>query len=163
MPYCTAAMVKDRADSLQGVDNAAFEGAIRWADARINGRLRARYPVPFATAPEEVAEVSADLAAYYYLFKRFIAGAEDTPVKAALELKQRAEQELALMLKGDITLTPPDAAAATSGMRSSSLGKTPSLQLFDGMNRPDICPPVAPLVPMMRSAPQTVDNMVGDL
>lgn len=166
MPYSDTAKIKSRAPvGLADLTNDEAAPAIAWADARIDGRLRARYVLPFTATPPELAEVSADLAAYFVLNERFIAGAEDTPVEAATELKQRAELELQLMAEGKVILAVDGTTATTtSGVRSSTYGTRPSLRYFDGYNRPT--PPVGqcpapPLVPMHQTAPEWIDNTGG--
>lgn len=166
MAYCVYTDVQARAGSLASLAEGAFTAAIAWADRRINGRLRALYAVPFSPVPDEIVEISADLAAYYILFKIFIAGCEDESVKAAQELRQRAETELQAILDKKVTLGVGDSPTPVkAGIRSSTYGSTPSLRNFDGLNRPDYdtCPAPAPLTAMRQTAPETIDSLAGDL
>lgn len=170
MAYSTYTTIKTRATvALSDLTAEEAAASIAWADARIDSRIRSRYTLPFASTPTELAEISADLAAYDVLRNRFLAGAEDASPEAAKELRERAESELALLAEGKITLAiGGTATAVSSGMRSSTYGATPSLRRFDGLNRPtydpaDYDPIPAPLTPMIQTAGEGVDSPGGAL
>lgn len=51
-------------DSAGTIDDAVLDAAIADAEARIDAKLRGRYTLPFATAPDELAPLAADIARY---------------------------------------------------------------------------------------------------
>lgn len=165
MAYATLAKIVSRSPvGLADLSTEDAAPAIAWAEARVNGRLRSKFSLPFSTVPDELVEIASDLAAYEVLRQRFIAGAEDTPPDAALELRNRAEEALDEILAGTVVLAVGETSAPVScGMRSSTYGTGRSLKNFDGLSRPLYDDPTGtPLAPMVRTAPQTVDSMAGD-
>lgn len=164
MAYATLDKIKARAPvGLADLTEEDAAPAIAWADARVSGRLRSRFALPFASAPDEIVEIASDLAAYEVLRLRFIGGAEDTPPDAALELRKRAEEALEEILAGTVVLAVGETSAPVScGMRSNTYGTGRSLKNFDGLSRPLYDDNTGtPLAPMVRTAPQTVDGMGG--
>lgn len=125
MGYSDAAKVIDRAEVLKTVQRHRIDSAILWADTVIDAHLSAQNAVPFAVSgvPPLVAEVSADLAAYYLLFKENMAGGEDKPVAGAVELYNRALALLNVVIGGGGAGVAGSAPQPTSCISSS---KAPS-------------------------------------
>lgn len=117
MIYCTTSQITARipalADALAGGQSVKFQAivdeAIAWAASTVNFYLARNYPVPFATAPEEVVQVAADLAAARVLRAAFSGGGEDRQPVLADGYEQDARSRLEQWRDGRATI-----AAATT-------------------------------------------------
>jgi len=139
MPYSDSTAVKARAKCLDEATSDEITAGIAWADSVIDARLAARYSVPFSSPPAIIVSISADLAGYYVIFEMNMAGGEDLPVDAALELKNRAYELLQQLQDGKMML-PVDSEADVSTLPPASiLGVNPEpgvLRSFDLVNVP---------------------------
>ena len=141
MAYSDSTAVKARAKCLDIADTDEVSAGIGWADSIIDARLSGRYAaqIPFSPVPPIIASISADLAGYYVIFEMNMAGGEDLPVDAALELKNRAYELLADLQDGKMVL-PVEAGAEVSALPPASiLGINPEpgiLRSFDLVNVP---------------------------
>lgn len=88
MPYCTQADILTQipADTLLqltddedtgGIDTSVVDGAIAWADGKIDAYVGKRHSVPLDPVPPVVNATSVDLAAYW-LYRRRGAVPEET-------------------------------------------------------------------------------------
>lgn len=139
MSYSDSTAVQARAKCLDAATPDELAAGIAWADSVIDGRLAARYTVPFTSPPAIIVSISADLAGYYVIFEMNMAGGEDLPVAAALELKNRAYELLQQLQDGEMVL-PVDSGADVSTLPPASiLGVNPDpgvLRSFDLVNVP---------------------------
>ncbi len=111
-PQALRALADDDQDGL--ADTAVVEAAIADACALIDARLRARYSVPFDSAPEVIRAAAAAIAIYLLLTRR-----RDS---APGEHRRRYEAALALLEQlalGRIALDAPQNDASTHLPRSS--------------------------------------------
>lgn len=141
MAYSNSDAVKARAKCLSVATSPEIEAGITWADSIIDARLTGRYQaqIPFSPVPPIIASISADLAGYYVIFEMNMAGGEDLPVDAALELKNRAYDLLADLQDGKMVL-PVEPGAEVSTLPPASIlsnNTAPGvLRSFDLVNVP---------------------------
>lgn len=155
MAYSDATAVKARAKCLDAAGSGELAAGIAWADSVIDARLSGRYQsqIPFSPVPPIVASISADLAAYYTIFEMNMAGGEDLPVAAALELKTRAYELLADLQDGKMVLPAAPGAEVSSLPAASILSNNTApgvLRSFDLVNVP--CTNLAPFTRPVRGS-----------
>lgn len=139
MSYSDATAVQARAKCLDAAEPGELTAGIAWADSVIDARLAARYSVPFSSPPAIIVSISADLAGYYVIFEMNMAGGEDLPVAAALELKNRAYELLEQLQDGKMVLPVEEGADVSTLPPATILGNNPEtgvLRAFDLVNVP---------------------------
>jgi phage gp36-like protein len=114
----------DSLDSLVPADKVAATWVgvkIAEAEREINGRLAARYTIPFATAPDLIVAIDMDLATYLCLRGNYTQ--EDGNVSGWVqEYYNRANGLLTKLENGTILLLDPGAVTDTSSIQSSTTG-----------------------------------------
>lgn len=146
MAYTTLEQVqlRSRSNLDPDVDGLALEATIEegivWADSKIDSRLGQRYRVPFASpVPSLIAQISADLAAYYALVEIYSGGADNQPTLLAQELKARAFEALTELAEGTASLPDGESGSVSSAsipLRANTTGTAGALAAFDLVNRP---------------------------
>jgi hypothetical protein len=120
MGYCTASDVKGRNHALlDDADSGDIASAIAKAQGIVDGMLRKGYPVPLSVVPEEIAGITADLAASSLLAD--IAGnngQNEEPIQAQ-DLRKNAMDLLKMINDGDFLLDVPAPAEETSVLRQA--------------------------------------------
>lgn len=142
MAYANREKIQSRSTKYltpESVDADQLRNGQEFADSRIDSRLDAKYVVPFSDpAPDEIIEISADLAAYFIILDLFQNGTADAPVEYAQELYRRAMESLNA-LAGTTDATLPDPGSGDEILPTSirvSPGRTGVLANFDGVNPP---------------------------
>lgn len=98
-------------DDTGSVDEAKVNAAITRADSEIDAWCSGRYAVPFATVPPIIAELSADLAAYYVYSRR------QEIIPEARSERYRANQALLKAISAGQVQLPGAASAKTGSTR----------------------------------------------
>lgn len=148
MAYSTRSDVESRLSALptEGMEaelDKRISDGIEYADSVVDGKLAARYKVPFTTVPKLIKNISADLAAAFAVTGNFSAGGEDDEPALAKALREWAMSLLCDIADGELLLNPdeappPDTAEIGVVPSHSRLGQRPVMESFDLYNEPSL-------------------------